>query len=110
MTLGDAFTHKIGKGTVITQSFFIYPDLSDTSQYRGTFNFGSATGNPLADFEAGYVSNFIQGGGLYLNFTGINWSAFVQDDWKATRRLTLSAGLRWDPWIPSKDSLGRYFR
>ena len=43
LTLGDAFTHKIGKGTVITQSFFIYPDLSDTSEYRGTFNFGTVT-------------------------------------------------------------------
>lgn len=43
LTLGDAFTHKVGKGTVITQSFFIYPDLSDTSQYRGTFNLGTVT-------------------------------------------------------------------
>ena len=43
LTLGDAFTHKIGKGTVITQNFFFYPDLSDTSQYRGTFNLGTVT-------------------------------------------------------------------
>jgi putative salt-induced outer membrane protein len=43
LTLGDAYTHKLGKGTVITQSFFIYPDLSDTSQYRGTFNLGTVT-------------------------------------------------------------------
>jgi hypothetical protein len=43
LTLGDAFTHKVGKGTVITQSFFIYPDLSDTSQYRGTFNLSAVT-------------------------------------------------------------------
>ena len=61
----------------------------------------------MADFVVGAVTNFIQGGGLFLNFTGVNWSAFIQDDWKATRRLTISAGLRWDPWIPSKDSLGR---
>jgi len=61
----------------------------------------------LSDLEVGFVSEVIQGGGLFLNFTGINWSAFVQDDWKATPRLTISAGLRWDPWIPSKDSLGR---
>lgn len=43
LTLGDAFTLKAGKSTVITQNFFIYPDLSDTSQYRGTFNFGTVT-------------------------------------------------------------------
>ena len=42
-TLGDAFMHKIGKGTVITQSLFFYPNLSDTGQYRGTFNLGTVT-------------------------------------------------------------------
>jgi putative salt-induced outer membrane protein len=42
-TLGDAFMHKVGKGTVITQNFFFYPNLSDTGQYRGTFNFGTVT-------------------------------------------------------------------
>jgi len=81
--------------------------MGNTFQQGGTFDFGSLTGNGLADFELGFVQTFIQGGGLYLNFTGINWSAFAQDDWKATPRLTLSAGLRWDPFIPSKDSLGR---
>jgi len=82
--------------------------MGNTFQEGGTFDFTSAlTGSDMADFEYGAVSSFIQGGGLYLNFTGFNWSAFVQDDWKATPRLTVSAGLRWDPWTPSKDSLGR---
>ncbi len=82
--------------------------MSNTFQEGGNFQFfNSFTGYNLADFVTGTMSNFTQGGGLYLNFTGINWSAFVQDDWKATPRLTISAGLRWDPWIPSKDSLGR---
>lgn len=81
--------------------------MGNLFQEGGTFYFGNSTGNALTDFEVGFVSETIQGGGLFLNFTGINWSAFVQDDWKATPRLTLSAGLRWDPWIPSKDSLGR---
>ena len=61
-TLGDAFMHKVGKGTVITQTFFFYPDLSHTGQYRGTFNFGTVTKlnkwlgwqNSFADI---YVSN-----------------------------------------------------
>jgi hypothetical protein len=92
--------------------------MGNLFQEGGTFNFASATSNnpvtqvnpgnnPFGDFEVGYVNNLTQGGGLFLNFRGINWSAFVQDDWKATPRLALSAGLRWDPWIPSKDSLGR---
>jgi putative salt-induced outer membrane protein len=62
LTLGDAFTHKVGKGTVITQNLFFYPDLSQTGQYRGTFNLGTVTKlnkwlgwqNSFADI---YVSN-----------------------------------------------------
>ena len=62
LTFGDAFMHKIGKGTVITQGFFFYPDLTQTGEYRGTFNFGTVTKlnkwlgwqNTVADI---YVSN-----------------------------------------------------
>lgn len=43
LTLGDAFTHKLGKNTVVTQSFLLYPDLSSTGQFRGTFNLGTVT-------------------------------------------------------------------
>jgi putative salt-induced outer membrane protein YdiY len=43
LTLGEELTHKIGKGSVITQNVYFYPDLQDTSQYRATFNFGTVT-------------------------------------------------------------------
>jgi putative salt-induced outer membrane protein YdiY len=43
LTLGEEVNHKIGKGTVITQGLYFYPDLQDTSQYRWTFNFGTVT-------------------------------------------------------------------
>ncbi|MBZ5663206.1 MAG: DUF481 domain-containing protein [Acidobacteriia bacterium] len=55
LTLGDAFTHKVGKSTDITQTFFFYPGLTNTRVenadgtfkdvrgYRGTFNFGTVT-------------------------------------------------------------------
>ena len=55
LTLGDAFTHKVGKGTVVTQGFVIYPGLSstrialpgntseDVRVYRFTFNLGTVT-------------------------------------------------------------------
>jgi hypothetical protein len=82
--------------------------MGNSYQADGNYTFSnSLTGDNVADFVTGAVSSFTQGGGLYLNFTGINWSAFVQDDWHVSPRLTLSAGLRWDPFIPYKDSEGR---
>jgi len=40
LTLGDDFMHKVGKSTVLTQNLYFYPNLSQTGQYRGTFNLG----------------------------------------------------------------------
>lgn len=74
----------------------------------GTFDFGgSLSGNDLADFILGDVTQYQQGGGIYANITGYNWALFLQDNWHATPSLTLSAGLRWDPYLPYTDSAGR---
>ena len=62
LTLGEELMHKIGKGTVITETFYVFPDMSDTGQYRTTFTFGTVTKlgkwlgwqNQLGDI---YVSN-----------------------------------------------------
>jgi putative salt-induced outer membrane protein YdiY len=43
LTLGDDFRHKLGKSTVLTQNLFFYPNLSQTGEYRGTFNLGLIT-------------------------------------------------------------------
>jgi outer membrane receptor protein involved in Fe transport len=81
--------------------------MGNQYQESGVFDFENLTGSPMADFELGAVTSFTQGGGLYLNFTGYRESLFVQDSWKATPRLLLTAGLRWDPFFPYTDSLGR---
>jgi outer membrane receptor protein involved in Fe transport len=82
--------------------------MGNQYQESGVFTFdGSVTGNPLSDFEQGTVASFTQGGGLYLNVTGYRESLFVQDSWKTTPRLLLTAGLRWDPFFPYTDSEGR---
>ena len=82
--------------------------MANEFEQNGEFYFQNALTNfNMADFMIGEVGQFIQAGGLYLNFTGIKWSAFVQDNWRVTRRLTLNLGLRWDPWFPYKDSQGR---
>ncbi|MBZ5654237.1 MAG: DUF481 domain-containing protein [Acidobacteriia bacterium] len=43
LTLGDDFMHKLGKATVLTQNWYFYPNLSQTGEYRTTFNLGLVT-------------------------------------------------------------------
>jgi hypothetical protein len=82
--------------------------MGNSYQADGNYSFGGdLSGNNLSDFLLGAASSFTQAGGLYLNFSGNDWSAFVQDNWHATRRLTVSAGVRWDPFFPYTDSDGR---
>lgn len=43
LTLGEELTHKLGKNTVITEKLYFYPDMSNTGEYRGTFDLGTVT-------------------------------------------------------------------
>jgi len=43
LTLGEELTHKLGKTTVVDQKLYFYPDLTQTGQYRGTFDLGLVT-------------------------------------------------------------------
>src|SRR4051812_3021204 len=78
---------------------------------QGNFNFngsftsptgctGSSTvgcGYDFADFLLGYsqqyTENAVQQTGHWNN---LSYGAYAQDNWRATRRLTLNLGLRWD--------------
>jgi hypothetical protein len=71
---------------------------------RYTFN-GSApfTGDALADFMLGKFQSFEQGIGEYKNTRMHFFSAFVNDTYRLNPNLTLSLGVRWDPFIPYSD-------
>lgn len=43
LTLGEELTQKAGKSTVFTQTLYLYPNLSDAGEYRGTFTVGTVT-------------------------------------------------------------------
>ena len=65
---------------------------------QGAFTFnGNYSGNDYADFLLGYASNYSEnaykGTG---HWNAISPQAYVQDNWRATHRLTLNLGLRWD--------------
>ena len=73
-------------------------------QSDGQFIFAAVyTGNQLADFETGHELSFSQesfNAGEPVNLTP---DLFVQDNWKATARLTANLGLRWNPWVAYHD-------
>lgn len=43
LTLGEELMHEWGKSTVITERGYFYPDLSNTGEYRATFDLGTVT-------------------------------------------------------------------
>lgn len=109
-TIREDVTKIIGKHELHFggQLEHVYNNLVNTYLQSGSWNFsGQLSGNGLADFMFGSASQLTQGGGQYSNVAGVLWALFAQDDWRATNRLTLDLGLRWDPWIPWYDRKGR---
>jgi len=43
LTVGEELLHKFGKSTVVTQKLYFFPNLSDTGEYRATFDLGTVT-------------------------------------------------------------------
>jgi hypothetical protein len=76
---------------------------------RGTFQFtGSWTGQPYADFLMGLLNadaREVNWSTDYLNNN--SYSLFVQDNWKATSRLTLNLGFRYELPYPVTEKNGR---
>lgn len=70
----------------------------------GTFTFnGQYSGNAFADFLLGRVSSMTQGSVRQNDGRSRAGSLYVQDDWQLRPKLTLSAGLRWDPFLAFYD-------
>jgi hypothetical protein len=70
-----------------------------SSVHQFGFN-GSATGLGLADFMMGRPNQLFTGRTNSHRAKGTNLSVYVADTWKASPRLTLNLGLRWEPYLP----------
>jgi hypothetical protein len=67
---------------------------------NGVFSFnGSITGLGYGDLFAGISSSFIQGAVSEFTPTQQYLGMYAQDAWKITPRLTIDAGLRWEPFF-----------
>jgi hypothetical protein len=80
----------------------------------GNFAWGSlppslpfTSGYILSDFVLGKVTAFSQGDGLLVRARGTLWGFYTTDQIRATSRLSLTLGLRWDPYWPFHTLYGR---
>ncbi|MCU1261029.1 MAG: TonB-dependent receptor plug [Bryobacterales bacterium] len=74
----------------------------------GAYTFNSnITGYALSDFLLGRLNTLVQGSGENRNLRNQWIGVFVQDDFRANRRLSFNFGLRWDPYFPWHDLYGR---
>lgn len=95
-------------------------NVSNAANARGTFVFtGAATAgglcapstpcSPFADFLLGYAQQTsVTFGGESYQFRANSWDLFVQDNWRAGKRLTLNLGVRYEqitPYIETNNQL-----
>jgi hypothetical protein len=69
---------------------------------------GGFTGHPYADFLLGIPASMGRAHpGIYSDRVSSNLGFFATDEWKATRNLTVTAGLRWDAFFPQSEANNR---
>ena len=76
-----------------------------TSGLAGT-SLAAANVNTMANFELGFLSALTQGEFELVNDRNNFPGLYAQDSWKATHRLTLDYGVRWEDFAPWHTNVG----
>lgn len=89
--------HQIGFGANVIRDMI----NSRTDTYSdGFFSFtGQTTGLGMGDLFAGDAAQFRQDQPTGLRARQKYFGLYAQDSWKANARLTVTAGLRWEPFL-----------
>jgi Carboxypeptidase regulatory-like domain len=83
-------------------------DINNLYRQPGNFTFNANnTGDAIASYLLGYVYEFSQASGQFYNARNKFYGAYAQDSWRATRKLTLDYGVRYEPFIPWREIAGR---
>ena len=98
-------SHQVKFGADIQLNRFTYRDNSTTG---GTFSFdGSFTRDALADFLIGKSLRLQQASPLDTDQRYTVQGYYIQDTWKVSQRVTISAGLRWEVYPIFRDRFGK---
>jgi carboxypeptidase family protein len=91
-------SHQLGFGVD-----YIHNKYESTSQLQAggntTFT-GQSTGLGMADFLLGRAASFTAGTPTGVHVSNHYLGIYAQDSWRVSSKLTVNAGLRWDPYFP----------
>ena len=90
-------THEISVGGNV--AYWRYR-LQAHARSGGQWDFtGDLTGLGLADLLMGRVGSLEHSGPAFLPMDQWYLGIYAQDSWRASRRMTLNAGVRWEPYF-----------
>jgi len=98
--------HQIGVGGSFVRQGI---DAESYVNAAGNFTFtGAITGLGFGDFLLGRPNTLQQGMVYRLYDRSTYFGSYIQDAWRASSRLTINAGLRWEPYLPFTEELGQF--
>ncbi len=101
---GFQFTHFT---MAYLQSLFVRGNFIFNGTYTSDPNNPNTTGDAFADFLLGYPEQTQRSVGNAQAYLRQNtYAAFIQDDWRVTSRISISAGLRYEYAAPFSDGRG----
>ncbi len=107
----DNFTKIVGTHTLQFGGDFHYDQINERNydDANGAYTFdGSETGLDFADYLIGAPVNFTQASQQLLDSRDKYFGVYAQDSWRATPRLTVNYGLRYEimtPWYDTQNKL-----
>ena len=116
LEVADRMTWAKGRHNLLFGGELQHYNVEIRNQFRraGHFQFAgsttSGTGNTLADFLLGQLSQFDQGTGEYKDYVVNYGSLFAQDDFRVSNRFTLNLGARLESTPPWHEIVGRIER
>ena len=90
-------SHQLGMGVSVA---YWKVDQQTWARGSGQWSFtGQATGLGMADFLLGRVAVLDHSGLTGITFDQRYLGAYLQDTWRANRRITINGGVRWEPFF-----------
>ncbi len=106
----DDFSLSLGRHQLSFGAEWIHRslDFQVSTQQNPAYNFnGQFTNDPLLDLLLGIPADFTQGNLTRMLMQQNYFGFYVDDKLRFNSRVSINAGLRWEPYLPEHDTQGR---